>query len=77
MSCITIDSGTRGMAGTREDGAERPGIAANLLCAALGLVSACRSAAALAMMSERDLDDLGLLPWEVGAELRQTMRRVR
>ena len=43
-------------------------IVASMPGAVLGLVWACRSATALAMMSERELDDLGLLPWEVRSE---------
>lgn len=83
MSCITIDSGNRQPADTHDEGAERTGIIANLLRAVLSLVSVCRSAAALATMSERELDDLGLLPWEVqseidgGADDRAALRRFR
>ena len=56
---------------------------ANLLGAVLGLSPACRSAAALAMMSERELDDLGLLPLDIqseidgGADDRAAIRRFR
>jgi uncharacterized protein YjiS (DUF1127 family) len=69
MSCITIDSGAHRMTDPRKDGEERPGIVARLLRGVLSLVAACRSGAALAMMSERDLADVGLLPWEVGSEI--------
>lgn len=69
MNCITIDSGTHRITNTQSDGAERQGIFASLLRGVLSLVAACRSGAALAMMSERDLADLGLLPWEVGSEI--------
>lgn len=79
MSCITIDSGNRRITDTQNNGAERQGIFASLLRGVLSLVAACRSGAALAMMSERELDDLGLLPWEVrsgtGAEEREGARQ--
>lgn len=65
MGCITIDSGTRRFADSDEDNTERSGIVTSLRRAFLRLVSVCRSGATLAMMSERDLDDLGLLPWDV------------
>jgi uncharacterized protein YjiS (DUF1127 family) len=68
MSCVTIDSGTSGPAGSQNDGTGRQGVLASLFRGALCLVFVRRSAAALAMMSERDLDDLGLLPWEVRSE---------
>jgi uncharacterized protein YjiS (DUF1127 family) len=68
MSCITIDSGTSGLAGSQNDGTGRQGVLASLFRGALCLVFVRRNAAALAMMSERDLDDLGLLPWEVRSE---------
>jgi uncharacterized protein YjiS (DUF1127 family) len=42
--------------------------ALRLLQAVLGLAAACRGKTALAMMSERDLRDVGLLPWEVRSE---------
>lgn len=74
MNCITMDSGPdriadsgipdSGIAVSGHGGGET-GVAAGLRHAARGLVSACRSAAALATMSERELDDLGLLPSEV------------
>jgi hypothetical protein len=35
---------------------------------ASSIVAVCRNKVALAMMSERELDDLGLLPWEVRSE---------
>lgn len=44
------------------------GLPARLLRAASALAAACRSRAALAMMSERDLSDVGLLPSEVRSE---------
>ena len=68
MSCITIDSGASDLSGTRGEGAGRRGVFASLLRVALGLLRVCRSGAALAVMSARDLDDLGLLPGEVRAE---------
>jgi uncharacterized protein YjiS (DUF1127 family) len=83
MSCITIDSGPHRLTNATSDGGEQQGILAGLLRVALSLVSACRSGAALAMMSERDLDDLGLLTWEVqsemdgGADDRAAIRRFR
>jgi len=83
MSCITIDSGTSRLTGTRNIGTERQSILPGVLRAALRLVSICRGGAALAMMSERDLDDLGLLPWEVQSEMdggpddRAAIRRFR
>jgi uncharacterized protein YjiS (DUF1127 family) len=66
MTCITIGSGAhrKRIAGEHNDG--DPDIVARSLRAAVDLVSAYRNRAALAMMSERDLEDLGLLPWEVG-----------
>jgi hypothetical protein len=70
MTSHTIESGT-----LRQKPAEGynpvkacPGILAGSLQAAFGLASACNHSAALATMSERDLDDLGLLPWEVRSE---------
>jgi uncharacterized protein YjiS (DUF1127 family) len=70
MASITIDSGRHRdeSADMRDDGKESPGVVAGPLRAALGLASTCRDSIALAMMSERDLDDLGLLPWEVRSE---------
>ena len=68
MSCITIESGTSGPAGSQDDGTGRQGVLASLFRGALCLVFVRRSQAALAMMSERELDDLGLLPWEVRSE---------
>jgi uncharacterized protein YjiS (DUF1127 family) len=68
MSCITIDSGTSGPAGSQNDGTGRQGALASLFRGALCLVYVRRTQAALAMMSERELDDLGLLPWEVRSE---------
>lgn len=69
MNSTTIDSGAPRPAGGYDDGVEPPGVPGGLLSLAFGLVSACRSGAALAMMSERDLDDLGLIPWEVRSDL--------
>jgi uncharacterized protein YjiS (DUF1127 family) len=71
MSCITIDSRAHRnrIVDTQNDGEE--GIVARSLRAAVDLASARRNRAALAMMSERELDDLGLLPWEVRSEDRQ------
>lgn len=47
---------------------QRPAMLAGALGSAFSLMAACRSAAALAMMSERELNDVGLLPWEVRSE---------
>lgn len=69
MKRPATDSGTSLPADGRDDGLEPPGVRGGLLRLAVGLVSACRSGAALAMMSERDLDDLGLIPSEVRSEL--------
>ena len=71
MTSITIDSGThrKRIADVGDDSEERRGTVAESLRAALGLVSACRGRTALAMMSERDLSDLGLLPFEVRSEV--------
>ncbi len=69
MTCITIDSGIPRPAATRNDGTGRQSVFAGLLRVPLSVVWACRSGAALAMMSERDLDDLGLLPWEVRSDI--------
>ena len=68
MTRITINSGTHRIADIGNDGKEPPGLLASTLRAASDLASACRNGAALAMMSERELDDLGLLPWEVRSE---------
>ena len=50
------------------DQARRPALLSGALHVASSLMAACHSGAALAMMSERELDDLGLLPWEVRSE---------
>jgi len=50
------------------DRTRRPALLSGALYVASSLMAACRSGAALAMMSERDLNDLGLLPWEVRSE---------
>jgi uncharacterized protein YjiS (DUF1127 family) len=50
------------------DRTRRPALLSGALYVASSLMAACRSGAALAMMSERELDDLGLLPWEVRSE---------
>jgi uncharacterized protein YjiS (DUF1127 family) len=58
-----------------------PALLAGALDGASSIVAVCRNKVALAMMSERDLDDLGLLSWEVwpeidgGAEGRAAARR--
>lgn len=75
MRCITIDSGTSELSGTRDQDTERQSVFAGLLRVASSLVSACRSGAALAMLSERDLDDLGLLTWEVDRQINPTTKR--
>lgn len=81
MSRITYYSGPD-RTEDREGGGP-PGILAHLLGAVIGLAPACRSATALAMMSERELDDLGLLAWEIRAEIdggaddRAALRRFR
>ena len=83
MSRFTIDSGTNRTAGASDGGAEPPGVFTGLLGAVLSFFSACKSAASLAMMSERELDDVGLLPWEIqseidgGADDRAAIRRFR
>jgi hypothetical protein len=73
MTCITIDSGPRRemIAEAQDDG--KPGIVERSLDAAFKIASACRNRIALAMMSERDLEDLGLLPWEVRSEITEEM----
>jgi uncharacterized protein YjiS (DUF1127 family) len=67
MSCITIDSGPY-RPSNADNHRTRQGIFASLFRAIACVIAVCRSGAALARMSERDLADLGLLPWEVGAE---------
>jgi hypothetical protein len=52
-----------------EDGHWVSAILARSLGAAVDGCAVSRAKAALAMMSERDLDDLGLLPWEVRTEV--------
>jgi len=83
MSRIPPDSGLNRPADAPDGRPEPPGKVATLLGAALGLLPARRNSTALAMMSERELDDLGLLPWEIqseidgGADDRAAIRRVR
>ena len=73
MTCITIDSRPhREMIAKTQDNAQAS-IVGKLLVAAFKLASACRNRIALAMMNERDLDDLGLLPWEVRSEITEEM----
>lgn len=50
------------------DRTRRPALLSGAVYVASSLMAACRSGTALAMMSERELDDLGLLPWEVRSE---------
>ena len=72
MTRITIYSGPhRGMIAKTRDA--QASIVGKLLGAAFKLASACRNRIALAMMNERDLDDLGLLPWEVRSEITEEM----
>jgi uncharacterized protein YjiS (DUF1127 family) len=73
MTCITIDSGShRKMIAEAQDDS-KAGIVEKSLGAVFKLASACRNRIALAMMSERDLEDLGLLPWEVRSEITEEM----
>lgn len=67
MSCITIDSGAYRPSNV-DNHRTWQGMFAGLFRAVACLIAVCRSGAALARMSERELADLGLLPWEVGSE---------
>jgi uncharacterized protein YjiS (DUF1127 family) len=73
MRCITIDSGPHRetIAEAQDEG--KASIVEKSLGAVFKLASACRNRIALAMMSERDLDDLGVLPWEVRSEITEEM----
>ncbi|MEW9805426.1 hypothetical protein [Mesorhizobium marinum] len=70
MTSDLIGSGPRNETTAGDDEQDIPGQRgfARPFHAALDLVSACRSRVALETMSERDLDDLGLLPSEVRSD---------
>jgi uncharacterized protein YjiS (DUF1127 family) len=69
MTSITTDSRENPPAhGDIGDQTRRTALLAGALEGVANLMAACRTKAVLATMSERDLDDLGLLPWEVRSE---------
>jgi len=68
MTSTQPDSGTRSESASERDSTARVGTAASSFKRSYGVLASFCSSATLAMMSDRDLDDLGLLPTEVRSE---------
>jgi hypothetical protein len=64
MTSTQTDSGRLGGSATERDNSARAG----RLSRGYGVLASFCSSATLAMMSDRELDDLGLLPTEVRSE---------